>query len=362
MSWRLTGAGSRLRVGAGSASSGRACLRGSGSAGPVRCRRDIPSQQLKGAPITDVFRRAIVMPRATSAGPRLPPFEHPRCSAFRAMTRRRRPTDACPVCLCEFSSHPQGPETPFRWPSCGHALHLGCVARKIANVRDLRCPTCRAPWPPQAADVFTSACRAHGVPAPQPAADQDITTHQYHQALAPRAPSHVLPFCCPGLFLADSANAASDGAWQELPDRHMHWAPVHSRQTGCWSPEWVCTRCNSTVDEHHPLLQGVPAAPVCLTHGTRRFALDLREYSRGWVCFCGSPPGVLHCPGQRVPLPEAPTATEILAPVSWPNCRAGRRSLVPPRPPQHARKWTHTQLAVCTPTARRSGSAPTRGA
>ncbi|CAE7829188.1 unnamed protein product [Symbiodinium microadriaticum] len=225
----------------------------------------------------------------------------------------------------------QCPETPFRWPSCGHALHLGCVARKIANVRDLRCPTCRAPWPPQAADVFTSACRAHGVPAPQPAADQDITTHQYHQALAPRAPSHVLPFCCPGLFLADSANAASDGAWQELPDRHMHWAPVHSRQTGCWSPEWVCTRCNSTVDEHHPLLQGVPAAPVCLTHGTRRFALDLREYSRGWVCFCGSPPGVLHCPGQRVPLPEAPTATEILAPVSWPNCRAGRRSLVPPR-------------------------------
>ena len=173
-----------------------------------------------------------------------------------------------------------------------------CVARLAAR---------RAP---QAADVFTSVCRAHGVPAPQPAPNQDTTTHQYHQALAPRPPSHVLPFCCPRLFLADSANAASDGAWQELPGRHMHFAPVHSRQTGCWSPEWVCMRCNSTVDEHHPLLQGVPAAPVCPTRGPRRLALDLREYSRGWVCCCGSPPEVLPCPGQRVPLPEAPTATE----------------------------------------------------
>ena len=47
----------------------------------------------------------------------------------------------------------------------------------------------------------------------------------------------------------------------------MHWAPVHSRQSGRWTPEWVCMRCNSTVDENHPLLQGVPAAPVCSTHG-----------------------------------------------------------------------------------------------
>ena len=65
-------------------------------------------------------------------------------------------------------------------------------------------------WPPQAAEVFTSACRAHGVPAPEPAPDHDTTSHQYHQAVAPRAPPHILPFCCPRLFLADSANAASD--------------------------------------------------------------------------------------------------------------------------------------------------------
>ena len=234
-------------------------------------------------------------------------------------------TDACLVCLCDFPSHPQGPETPVHWPLCGHALHLGCVAHLVANVRDLRCPTCRAAWPPQAAEVFTSACRAHGVPAPEPAPDHDTTSHQYHQAVAPRAPPHILPFCCPRLFLADSANAASDAAWQELPDRHMHWAPVHSRQSGRWTPEWVCMRCNSTVDENHPLLQGVPAAPVCSTHGPRRLALDLREFSRGWVCCRGSPPEVLPCPGQRILLPESavvaanPASHEPLAPTTSAN-------------------------------------------
>ena len=82
-------------------------------------------------------------------------------------------TDACLVCLCEFPSHAHGPETPFLWPGCGHALHLGCVAHLVANVRELRCPTCRAPWPPSAAEAFTGACRTHGVPAPQPAPDHD---------------------------------------------------------------------------------------------------------------------------------------------------------------------------------------------
>ena len=218
-------------------------------------------------------------------------------------------TDACPVCLCEFPSHAHGPETPFLWPGCGHALHLGCVAHLVANLRELRCPTCRAPWPPSAAEAFTGACRTHGVPAPQPAPDHDTTSRQYHEAIAPRPPAHILPFCCPRLFLADSAHAASDAAWQELPDRHMHWAPVHSRQTGCWAPEWVCMRCNSSVDEHHPLLQGVPTPPTCPTHGPRRLAIDLREFSRGWVCCRGSPPEVLPCPGQRLPLPDTPHAT-----------------------------------------------------
>ena len=215
-------------------------------------------------------------------------------------------TDACPVCLCEFPSHPRGPETPFHWPQCGHALHLGCVAHLVANVRDLRCPTCRARWPPEAANAFTTACHAHGVEAPQPAPDHDTTSRQYHNSTAPRPPSHILPFCCPRLFLADSAHATSDAAWQELPDRHMHWAPIHSRQSGRWRPEWVCLRCNATVDEDHPLLQHVPEPPTCPAHGPRRLALDLREFSRGWVCCRGSPPEVLPCPGERVPLPDPP--------------------------------------------------------
>ena len=90
-----------------------------------------------------------------------------------------------------------------------------------------------------------------------------------------RPPSHILPFCCPRLFLADSAHATSDAAWQELPDRHMHWAPIHSRQSGRWRPEWVCMRCNATVDEDHPLLQHVPEPPT--------YPLTARGDSR-WTC------------------------------------------------------------------------------
>ena len=49
--------------------------------------------------------------------------------------------------------------------------------------------------------------------------------------------------------------------------------------------------------------------PTCPTHGPRRLAIDLREFSRGWVCCRGSPPEVLPCPGQRLPLPDTPHAT-----------------------------------------------------
>ena len=103
----------------------------------------------------------------------------------------------------EFPSHahgPENPEMPFSWPHCGHALHLGCVADLVADVRDLRCPTCRAPWPPQAADTFIHACCAHSVPAAQPGPDHDTTSRQYHEDVAPRPPPHILPFCCPNFL------------------------------------------------------------------------------------------------------------------------------------------------------------------
>ena len=227
------------------------------------------------------------------------------CSAMMRLLPRRVPLPMrARSAYVSSPSHSRGPETPFHCPHCGHALHLACVAHLVANVRDLRCPTCRARWPPEAANAFTTACHAHGVEAPQPAPDHDTTSRQCHNSMAPRPPSHILPFCCPRLFLADSAHATSDAAWQELPDRHMHWAPIHSRQSGRWRPEWVCMRCNATFDEDHPLLQHVPEPPTCPAHRPRRLAPDLCEFSRGWVCCRGSPPEVLPCPGERVPLPD----------------------------------------------------------
>ena len=91
--------------------------------------------------------------------------------------------------------HFRGTEALFSWPHYRHALHFGCFAHLVANVCELRCPTCGARWPPEAANAFTTACRAHGVEAPQPAPDHETQSHQYHESRAPRPPSHILPFC-----------------------------------------------------------------------------------------------------------------------------------------------------------------------
>ena len=59
-----------------------------------------------------------------------------------------------------------------------------------------------------------------------------------------------------------------------------------------------------------PLMKTIPCYSTCQNHGpaspTAPLALDLREVSRGWVCCRGSPPEVLPCPGERVPLPHPP--------------------------------------------------------
>ena len=136
----------------------------------------------------------------------------------------------------------------------------------------------RRPWPPQAADNFTTACRVHGVSAPQPAPDHDTTFRCYHEATAPRPPEHILQFCCPRIFLADSAHATSDAAWQELPDRHMHWAPTHRCACG------ATPLCTNTIRCCKPS----PSLP-----SSRHAVL---AHSRGWVCCRGSPPQVLPCP------------------------------------------------------------------
>ena len=53
---------------------------------------------------------------------------------------------ACPVCFCDWA--PLAPKHCFLGPFANmHRMHLGCVAHLVANVRDLRCPACRAGWP-----------------------------------------------------------------------------------------------------------------------------------------------------------------------------------------------------------------------
>ena len=119
----------------------------------------------------------------------------------------------------------------------------------------------------------------------------------------PRTSAPRAAILLPPHFLADPVHASSDSAWEELPDRHMHWAPVYRHEANAWVPEWVCLRCNATIDETHPMLNQLPQQPVCATHGPRRLAIDLREGSCGWVCCQGSPPQILDCPRERLPAP-----------------------------------------------------------
>ena len=83
---------------------------------------------------------------------------------------------------------PSGPRDPLPL-----ALVRACLAPWVCCPPRCQCPGLAMPHvprgvAPQAAEVFTSACRAHGVPAPGPAPDHDTTSHQYRQAVAPRAP------------------------------------------------------------------------------------------------------------------------------------------------------------------------------
>ena len=231
---------------------------------------------------------------------------------------------------------------PFAWPNCQHRLHLGCLAHLAANVHPLRCPSCREQWPPQAAEQFLQACRVHGVAMPSPALEHDTTSASHRQTVAPHPPPHVLPLCCPRIYLADSARAASPEAWQELPDRHKHWAPVHRRGDNVWMPEWTCLRCNTTVDGSHHLLQDIPDRPVCPAHGPRLLALDLRENSRGWVCARGSPPQILPCMPARILDPQPVDAPPDQASSDRPWYTRGPPSAGSPASPTHS--WIFVPL------------------
>ena len=54
---------------------------------------------------------------------------------------------------------------------------------------------CRAPWPPQATDAFTTACRTHGVQAPQPAPDHDTALQSSTETAPPLAAARHAAAC-----------------------------------------------------------------------------------------------------------------------------------------------------------------------
>ena len=188
------------------------------------------------------------------------------------------------------------------WPSCGHRVHLGCVAHLRVNSRHMSCPFCRTGWTSVAEERFAFQCSAHSVSLPQAAPSYNTRSVPLApESAPPPPPSSVTAFCCQHVALVDSSRADSDQAWVDLPSRHMAWMPVFNRGTGRWDPEWVCLRCNENLTGHHPLLQNVPVVPVCAVHGARVLAVDVAYGERGWVCCHGHPPLVLPC--QPVPLP-----------------------------------------------------------
>ena len=64
----------------------------------------------------------------------------------------------CPICMCAVPSAAAGPEVPFVWPSCGHRVHLGCVAHLRVNSRHMSCPFCCTGWTSVAEERFAFQC------------------------------------------------------------------------------------------------------------------------------------------------------------------------------------------------------------
>ena len=213
------------------------------------------------------------------------------------------------MCLCSMHAAARGPESVYVWPSCGHTLHLGCVAHMRVNQAWVSCPICRSGWSEVAERQLTQMCRQEAVPVPEAAADYDTNSVQI--PAEPPAPAGVVALCCHHLALIDGSRAQSEDAWVALPTRLMTWAPVRDRSTGEWQPEWTCLRCNAWVTSEHPMLQQVPAVPCCAAHGPRTLALDIAHGQRGWVCCQGYPPDILPCAGAQLPMPA-------LVPQPWP--------------------------------------------
>ena len=122
-------------------------------------------------------------------------------------------------------------------------------------------------------------------------------------------PPAVLPFCCPRVFLADPARASDDDAWEELltgtctGHRFTTGKPTLGSRSGLAfaatqrsTPLTLCFR-------HFRQTRNDPRARP-MTPAASRWI---------WVCCRGSPPEVLPCPGERMPVP-APPAAPVAAP------------------------------------------------
>ena len=73
-------------------------------------------------------------------------------------------------------------------------------------------------------------------------------------------------------MLTDPARAHETTAWQET---------IYQQQETQWHPEWVCLRCNTSLQLDHALLQQVPPHPRCPHHGRRTLVVDLPRAERG---------------------------------------------------------------------------------
>lgn len=74
--------------------------------------------------------------------------------------------DVCGICRAAFDACPPeakypGDDAPVVWGACGHAFHLQCISRWLANAgggaaagqQQQRCPFCRRPWEFKSAGV-----------------------------------------------------------------------------------------------------------------------------------------------------------------------------------------------------------------
>ena len=203
-------------------------------------------------------------------------------------------TYACPVCLCEFPAHPElKARKRCFW---GHAAAMHCTWGVLFTL-------------PQMSEICVAQhVGPYGRLKPRKASPQPAvcTVSARHSQLLTTTPRHAVTMKPRhrGLPSTSCRFAACAFSWQTRRTPHPMQLGKNCRIAICTGPRPTSAKAAdghrsgsayATIDENHPLLHIVPEPPVCPVHGPRRLAVDMREYSRGWVCCRGSPQ-VLPCP------------------------------------------------------------------